>query len=271
VPIVLRDLAFSYPDQPVIRSASATFDDALVHLVLGATGSGKTTLALMLVGLVKPSAGTVAIDGCDPASDQFDRSRLQLAFQFPEVQIFESSVEREIEYGLCNFAVAPEEITERRDWAVDCVGLPRALLAREPSGLSFGERRKVALASVIALRPKYLILDEPLAGLDWRGRRNLVTTVLKLKAEGVATLVFTHEADLVGEMGDTVSIVAEGGLSGPMPVGTFLSSGLDFLPEPVDVLHRLRATGYVLPGGSPQVEEIASAIVAGLGLMRGPR
>ena len=265
MPIVVRDLAVSYFEAQVMLGANATFDDGLIHLVLGATGSGKTTLALVLAGLLKPGRGTVTVDGCDPASSRFDRSRLQLAFQFPEAQIFESSVEREIEYGLRNFAFAPEEIVRRRDWAVGCVGLPRALLPRDPSGLSFGERRKVALASVIALKPAYLVLDEPLAGLDWHGRRSLVATILRLKDEGLTSLVLTHEADLVGEMGDTVSLVVKGGLRGPMPVDVFLGSGLDLVPDFVHIVKELTARGYAIEGAPAQAEAMASVIVKALG------
>jgi energy-coupling factor transport system ATP-binding protein len=214
---------------------------------------------------LKPDRGTVTIDGCDPASDRFDRSRLQLAFQFPEVQIFESSVEREIEYGLRNFAFPPDEIAARRDWALDCVGLPRAILPRDPSGLSFGERRKVALASVIALKPAYLVLDEPLAGLDWHGRRNLVRTILRLKDEGLTSLVLTHEADLVGEVGDTVSLVVKGNLRGPMPVDVFLDSGLDLVPDFVHIVEELKARGYAVQASPARAEAIASAIVKALG------
>jgi energy-coupling factor transport system ATP-binding protein len=266
MPITLRDLAFSYFEDQVIASVNGTFDDGLVHLVLGATGSGKTTLALVLAGLLKPSRGTVTVDGCDPASDRFDRSRLQLAFQFPEVQIFESSVEREIEYGLRNFGLPSEEIVRRRDWALECVGLAPALLPRDPSGLSFGERRKVALASVIALKPAYLVLDEPLAGLDWHGRQNLVATILRLKAEGLTSLVLTHEADLVGEMGDTVSVMAGGSLSGPMPVDVFLGSGLDLVPDFVHIIQELQARGYAIDGRPAQAEAIASVVLRALGL-----
>jgi energy-coupling factor transport system ATP-binding protein len=200
--IVVRDLGFSYFDRTVIGGADAEFRPGLIHLLLGATGSGKTTLALLLAGLLKPKQGSVAVDGCDPASDKFERSRLQLAFQFPEAQIFESVVEREIEYGLRNFGFSREEASARRDWAADCVGLSRRLLSKDPAEISFGERRKTALASAIALKPAYLILDEPLAGLDWQGRTSLVATLLRLKGEGLTTLVLTHEADLIAELGD---------------------------------------------------------------------
>jgi len=281
VPISVRDLVFSYFDEPVVRGVSADFGEGAIHLVVGATGSGKTTLGLVLAGLARPASGSVTVDGCDPASSAFDRSRLQLAFQFPEVQIFESSVAGEIEYGLRNFGLPPAEIEPRRDWAIGCVGLAAALLARDPSSLSFGERRKVALASVIALKPRYLILDEPLAGLDWHGRQSLVGTIIKLKGEGMTTLVLTHETDLVAEMGDTVTVMAGGRLEGPMPPEAFLNSGPgpgtgaseptrsdgpDLRPDFVLALEHLKRRGCPTGPVPRTVEETARALVQSLSL-----
>lgn len=225
MPIVIKNLGFSYFDRSVLEGINARLDDGLVHLLLGSTGSGKTTLALIITGLAAPTRGSVRVDDCDPASGRFERTKLQLAFQFPEVQIFESTVEREIDYGLKNFGLLPDEARARREWAMDCVGLSTTFLTRDPAGLSFGERRKVALASVIALKPKYLVLDEPLAGLDWHGRRHLVETIARLKGEELTTLILTHEADLVAEIGDTVSVLGRGCLLGPLSPEEFLNPG----------------------------------------------
>jgi len=269
--IVIRDVSFSYFDQQVIRGVTATFDRGLVHLLLGGTGSGKTTLALVLAGLARPVRGSVTVDGCDPASDRFDRSALQLAFQFPEVQIFETTVVKEIQYGLRNFGLAGPRMAERLDWAIGCVGLPRALLPKDPGSISFGERRKVALASVIALKPKYLLLDEPLAGLDWHGRRNLVNTILRLRDHGLTTLVLTHEADLVAEIGDTVSILAGGAMAGPMTPESFVASGpsadaLDqarheLLPDFASALHKISSPGHAIGTTPWLIEDVARAMI----------
>jgi energy-coupling factor transport system ATP-binding protein len=272
--IVVRDLGFSYFDRTVIGGADAEFRSGLIHLLLGATGSGKTTFALLLAGLLKPKRGSVAVDGCDPASDKFERSRLQLAFQFPEAQIFESVVEREIEYGLRNFGFSPEEASARRDWAADCVGLSRRLLSKDPAEISFGERRKTALASAIALKPAYLILDEPLAGLDWQGRASLVATLLRLKAEGLTTLVLTHEADLIAELGDAVSLLASGVVTGPMTPEEFLNpdetgqlpgrGGRELVPEFARTLLSLKSLGYPVGKVPRQVGEVAEAAIRAL-------
>jgi energy-coupling factor transporter ATP-binding protein EcfA2 len=263
--VVLEDVRFSYFEKDVLRDVNIALERGLVHVILGRTGSGKTTLALILAGLLKPADGSVRIDGSDPAADDFDRSRVQLAFQFPESQIFELSVEKELEYGLTNFGLSPEEIKKRRDWALDCVGLADAMLVRDPGSLSFGERRKVALASIIALRPDYLILDEPLAGLDWHGRRNLISTVARLKDEGLSSIILTHEADVVGEIGDTVSVAAEKTVRGPLDVAEFLDPESEpehgLLPEYLQAFRSIRCAGLPL-AGAPRSPEAAARAVA---------
>jgi energy-coupling factor transporter ATP-binding protein EcfA2 len=263
VPIIVEDLEFGYSDQPVLNAANAAFEESLIHLVLGATGSGKTTLALMMVGLLEPRRGSVSVDGVNPASRALDRRTLQLAFQFPEAQMFESTVEREIEYGLRNFGFNGAETSQRRRWAMECLDISEGLLARDPARLSFGERRRVALASVVALRPKYLILDEPLAGLDWYGRRHLVETLRRLKADGLTTLVFTHESDLVGETGDTVTAVFQGRILAPAAPEAFLASAEmpDLLPDYAAVLQKVKALSG-LPAAVPRRPDEAATQAA---------
>ena len=273
MPIVIRDLTFSYFETSVLRGIDATFDEAKVHLILGRTGSGKTTFALALAGLLKPRRGSVSVDDSEPASGSFDRRLVQLAFQFPETQIFEVTVEREMSYGLRNFGLGLDESRHRCYWALDCVGLARDLLTRDPNGLSFGERRKLALASVIALKPKYLILDEPLAGLDWHGRESLVKAIARLAREGLTTLILTHETDIVGDIGDTVSMPRDGSISGPISVDAFLYSdnrgGDDMLPDYVAIFKNLKARGFAGQGRPRSTAEVYEAVLTALGVRPG--
>jgi energy-coupling factor transport system ATP-binding protein len=261
-------LTFSYSSDPILADVCLSVDPGRVHLVLGPTGCGKTTLALVLVGLLRPAGGSVLVDGLDPAGKSFPRHLIQLAFQFPEVQMFELSVEKEIAYGLKNFGVPEGECGERSRWALDCVGLSTAFLARDPHGLSFGERRKVALASVIALRPAYLVLDEPLAGLDWKGRRSLVAVVEKIKDQGMTSIILTHEADLVGEVGDVILSMRRGSLSAPRPAADFLyddtvRDGPD-VPDFIRLLHRMAAAGSPVSGRPYRLPDVARAIKSAL-------
>ena len=271
--IEIRGLTHSYFDEPVLGHIDMVLDEGKVHVILGPNGSGKTTLGLAVAGVIRPERGAVLIDGDDPASRSFDRSRVQLAFQFPEEQMFEVSVEAEIAFGLKNFGLSGPEMRERSRWAMECVGLAADLISRAPDELSYGEMRKVALASVIALRPSYLILDEPLAGLDWRSRQSIIESLENLKGEGVTTLVLTHEPDLPVQIGDTVSLLVGGLLeSGPVPTAEFFypagggdTVDLEHLPDIIRVMRGLRRSGVALRGRPVREPAVIDAIFGGPG------
>lgn len=271
--IEIHNLGYSYFDDPVIKHVDMVLKEGQIHVLLGPNGSGKTTLALAVAGVITPTSGRVRVEGRDPAQKGFDRSRVQLAFQFPEEQMFEMTVESEIAFGLKNFGIGRGEIQARSEWAMASVGLPVEMLGRRPDELSYGEMRKVALASVIALKPAYLLLDEPLAGLDWRGRGSIISCIEDLKNEGVTTVVLTHEPDLTAEVGDTVSLIVEGTLRyGPMPVEDFFYStggsagdiDLEHLPDTVRVLRGLRHSGVQAPGHPTREPDIITTILDGV-------
>ena len=262
--IVIDRIGYSYFDAPVLGDVSITLEASRVHLLVGPTGSGKTTLALIMAGLLRPQQGTVLVDGTDPASKQFDRSMMQLAFQFPEAQIFEMTVEKELAYGLRNFGHDPDATRQMSLWALGRVGLTEKMLTRDPASLSFGERRKVALASVIAVKPRYLILDEPFAGLDWYGRHSLVETVSALRSEGIATVILTHETDVVGDLGDTVTVVRDGTVQGRGSAAEFLYQDMrlddGLLPDFARALPLLAEAGHEFAGKPRSVAGVAEAI-----------
>jgi energy-coupling factor transport system ATP-binding protein len=261
---VLEHVSFAYNERPVVNDASLEFAQGLVHLVFGPTGCGKTTLALLLVGLLEPQEGTILVDGADPVGAGFDRQTIQLAFQFPEAQMFELTVEKELSYALENFGLAPGEIRERCLWALDCVGLSGEFLGKDPHSLSFGERRKVALASAVAVRPAYLILDEPLAGLDWSGRRSLVGVIERMKREGMTAVILTHETDLIGEIGDMALSMADGGISKPRPAADFVYSDEKavgrHVPEFIRLLGLMKRSGFRISGKPYRIEDVARAV-----------
>jgi energy-coupling factor transporter ATP-binding protein EcfA2 len=262
--IVLDHLSFAYERDAVFEDVDLTLDPGFVHLILGPTGCGKTTLALLMVGLLKPTAGGVLVDGKDPGRAGFPRHLIQIAFQFPEVQMFELTVEKEIAYGLRNLGLQDSRIGERISWALECIGLPAEWLGRDPRNLSFGERRKVALASVIAMKPVYLLLDEPLAGLDWQGRKSLAAALEGLKRESITVIVLTHEADLIGEVGDTMLSVAGTGISVPRPAAELLygdpwTEGVE-IPEHIRLLHLMAAGGFDIPGRPYRLADTVAAV-----------
>ena len=261
--IELLDVEFCFDGVEIIKRSSTFFEEGLIHLVVGRTGSGKTTLCYLISGLVKPTGGMVLVDGVNPHSKGFDRKVLQLAFQFPEEQIFASKVEEEIGFGPGNFGLKGDEVTQRVAWASSIVGLGSDLLKRSPSELSFGERRRVALASVIAVRPRYLLLDEPFAGLDCAGRRDLVSAIKSLNQDGMTLIIFTHEVDLAGEIGDTITPIEDGKIGSSYRPQDFLEKIDDgcLLPDHILVARNLVKRGWEGRSGLRSINQVSEWII----------
>ena len=224
--------------------------------ILGPTGSGKSTLMQHLVGLLDPEAGRVVLDGV-PAHERGGTSRTQrarvgLAFQYPETQIFEQTVFREVAFGPRNLGLDQDEITARVRWALEMVGLdPAAMESRVPFTLSGGEMRRVALAGTLSLRPEVLILDEPTAGLDPRGRRELLSRVLDWQEKTNSTLILvSHNPDELARVAERVVLLAEGRIVADGTTRQVLSNG-ELLrgtglatPQPVALLRLLQEGGW---------------------------
>lgn len=264
--IELADVEFLYDGVCIIKKSSACFGEGLVHLVVGRTGSGKTTLSYLIAGLIRPTSGKVVVDNVDPSSKDFDRQLLQIAFQFPEEQIFAARVEDEIGFGPRNFGLKGGELEDRVAWAADVVGLGLDLLKRSPSDLSFGERRKVALASVIALKPRYLLLDEPFAGLDLDSRRGLISTISDLTKEGMTLLIFTHEVDVASQIGDMITPIDCGKILGSYQPLDFFEEIEDecLLPLHIVVARNLIKRGWQKQKGMRSVDQVAEWVIEGL-------
>jgi energy-coupling factor transport system ATP-binding protein len=236
--------------------------------IIGSTGSGKSTLVQHLAGLLKPTFGQVLLDGV-PAHGRTSASRAQrrqvgIAFQYPEDQIFEQTVFREVGFGLHNAGLAPDVVEARVRSALESVGLDAAAIGpRNPLTCSGGEMRRIALASVLSVRPQVLILDEPTAGLDPRGRRDLLTYLQGLQAdklhpretervpEGKATLiVISHDLGELAKLVERVLLLSDGRLVADGPARQILGNA-DLLrahrldaPEPVALLTALRNLGW---------------------------
>ena len=166
--------------------------------VIGHTGSGKSTFIQHLNGLLKPSSGSVLFDGKDVhSSKEFSRQvrfRVGLLFQYPEYQLFEETVYRDIAFGPRNMKLKDDEVDERVREAADFVGLEESLLEKSPFDLSGGQKRRVAIAGVIAMRPEVLILDEPTAGLDAAGRDGILQNILDYREAQKATVIMVSHA-----------------------------------------------------------------------------
>jgi len=259
--IQIDKLGYVYaPGTPLARTA---LDGVSLELrpgervgLVGQTGSGKSTLAQQIAGLLMPTFGRVLLDGA-PAHERTpaaraQRRRIGLAFQHPEQQIFEQTVFKEVAFGPHNLGLSEVEVAERVEWALEMVGLdPAAFGDRVPFALSGGEMRRVALAGILAMRPDVLILDEPTAGLDPRGRRELLARVGSWQAEtGMTMILISHHLYEVALLAERVIMLAHGQVAADGPAHQVLSdsqllrsAGLS-APQAVVLLEALRAAGW---------------------------
>jgi energy-coupling factor transport system ATP-binding protein len=234
-----------------------------------------------LAGLLEPAGGRVGLDGvvahARTVAARAQRRRVGLAFQYPEDQIFEQTVLREVAFGPRNLELDEPEIADRVRWALEMVGLdPAAVERRVPFTLSGGEMRRVALAGILSLRPEVLILDEPTAGLDPRGQRELLARVLAWHEQTHATLILvSHNLDELARVVERVVVLAGGRVAADGPVRQVLSdgellraAGLD-VPPPVALMQALRAAGWEVRTDQLLAEEAASEIARALGLLEG--
>jgi energy-coupling factor transport system ATP-binding protein len=275
--IRVEDLTYTYaPGTPLARTAlqDVTLEIATRErvAVVGRTGSGKSTLVQHLAGLLRPTAGCVWLDGI-PAharsrAARAARRRVGLAFQSPEDQIFEQTVFREVAFGPRNLGLAEADVTARVRWALEMVGLePAAIEQRVPFTLSGGEMRRVALASILALRPEVLILDEPTAGLDPRGRRQLLARVEDWHTESEATLIMvSHDLNEVARVTDRVILLDDGAVAADGPTRAVLSDGTLLqqaglaLSPPAALLQALQRAGWLVRPDRVLSEEAAEEI-----------
>ena len=251
-----------------LNDVSLTIDDGEFIGIVGHTGSGKSTLVQHLNGLLKPSSGQVLIDGEDLNGEHVNRralrQRIGLVFQYPEYQLFEETVAKDIAFGPKNQGLSPEEIDQRVRYAMDCVHMDYDHYAgQSPFELSGGQMRRVAIAGVLAMKPSVLILDEPTAGLDPRGRDRILSMLEELHTREHTTVVMvSHSMDDMARLATRLIVMAEGrvALSGtPREVFAqeerMLSLGLG-VPEAARLCRQLRQRGYDLPGDLYRPEEL---------------
>jgi len=244
--------------------------------IIGHTGSGKSTLIQHLNGLLKPTSGKVYFDGQDVnASKTFSRSvrfNVGLVFQYPEYQLFEDTVYKDIAFGPKNMGLDEAEIDRRVHEAAEFVQLPQAYLEKSPFELSGGEKRKAAIAGVIAMRPKVLILDEPTAGLDPLGCANLMENIRQYRIKNNATIILvTHSMEQIAREVDRLVVLSEGRIiieGEPEEVfsrADELAALRLAVPEVTEIFAELGRMGVSVPAGVFTLEQAVSAIDAAAG------
>ena len=216
----LENAGFTYqkgmPDEKTaVSGVTLSFDEGDFVGIIGHTGSGKSTLIQMLNGLLKPTTGNVYIDGDDIWDDRSKlrekRFKVGLVLQYPEYQLFEETVRKDIAFGPRNLGLSEEEIDSRVKEAAEFLRIPDKLLDRSPFDLSGGEKRRAAIAGVLAMRPEVLVLDEPTAGLDPRGRRDILDVIRNYhEAEKKTVILVSHSMDDVARYANKVLVMNNG-------------------------------------------------------------
>lgn len=217
----VRGVSFAYKGSTAgkcaLKDINLSFKDNMITGLIGHTGSGKSTLVQMFNGLLKPDSGQILLDGKDIWGDDVKirdvRFRVGLVMQYPEYQLFADTVEADIAYGPGNMGMSPEQITEAVTKSAGFVNLDASLLKKSPFDLSGGQKRRAALAGVIAMGPEILVLDEPAAGLDPAGRREILGKIKDYqRASGTTVIIVSHSMEDMAMYCDRVAVLSRGQL-----------------------------------------------------------
>ncbi len=240
--------------------------------IIGHTGSGKSTFIQHLNGLLKPSSGQVLFDGQDIHSTKETtrqvRFRVGLLFQYPEYQLFEETVYKDIAFGPKNMKLKEDEVDERVREAAAFVGLGEELLEKSPFDLSGGQKRRVAIAGVIAMRPEVLILDEPTAGLDPGGREDLMENILRYHDGGKRTVIYiTHSMEDAARISRRIVVFNHGHIALDGTPAEVFRHGFELVqmgiivPQVTRVMMRLRELGLDVDDSVYTVEQAKAALL----------
>ena len=259
MPLKLENVSVVYGEGTPFRKVALDninieFPKGKITGIIGHTGSGKSTLAQLLNGLNKPTSGKIYLDGKDiwekPKEISKIRFKVGLAFQYPEYQLFEETVGKDISFGPKNMGLDENEIALRVAEAAKLCGIPEDSLSRSPFELSGGQKRRVAIAGVMAMRPEYLVLDEPAAGLDPVGKTDILGGIINYKNETEGTVVLiSHSMEDVAKYSDMILVLKEGKVFSYGSVEEIFSdieslanSSLD-LPQITRLFHELKKRG----------------------------
>jgi energy-coupling factor transport system ATP-binding protein len=263
-------------EKHAIRGVSLDIHEGELLGIIGHTGSGKSTFVQHLNGLLRPHAGRILLDGKDiwenPKKIRDVRFRVGMVFQYPEHQLFEDTIYKDIAFGPKNMGLPEEEIDRRVRQAAAYVGLPEALLEKSPFDLSGGEKRRAAIAGVMAMEPQVLILDEPTAGLDPRGREQILAMIQDYRnTRNTTVLLVSHSMEDVARVADRVLVMAEGQVAMLDTVDAVFSRAEELeaigltVPAVTKTLLLLQRAGVAVDTAAYTVEQATAQILALLG------
>lgn len=277
MPIIIDNLSYTYSpntafSHDALKNISLTVDDGEYLGIIGHTGSGKSTFVLHLNGLIKLTSGKIIINDID-LSKKYDykklRSTVGIVFQYPEYQLFDETVEKDIGFGPKNLGLSKEEINYRVRSAVEMVGLDyQNVKDRSPFELSGGQKRRAALAGVIAMHPKILILDEPTAGLDPKGKQSILDLVKTIKKASNATIVMiSHNMNEINENCSRIAVLDNGHLKYYMKPDELVEYGQELentgleLSTSAKIAESLRNKGIDLKKGIVKQQELVDEVL----------
>jgi cobalt/nickel transport system ATP-binding protein len=251
--VSVKNIRFAYPaGVKAINDVSLEIRKGERVALLGPNGSGKSTLILLIAGLLSPQKGEIKVFNEETTAKSFHklRQKIGVVFQDPDDQLFNQTVIEDVAYGPKNLGLTPEIIQKRCDHILEDIGISH-LRERPPHRLSFGEKKKVSLATALVLKPELIILDEPTANLDLLSRRGLIDLLNELNAEGTTIVVSTHDVEALPELVDRVIIVSHGSVLGEGDIHNVLqdtelleSAGLE-PPSIARLFGKLKSLGII--------------------------
>ena len=263
--IKLNNVSYTYMsggpfEAAAVENVSVTINSGEFVGLMGHTGSGKSTLIQMIAGLIKPTSGTIEIDGEVLHSKTCDRRKTRfktgLVMQYPEYQLFEETVFKDIAFGPTNMGLSKEEIKRRVETSANLVGLSNEILEKSPFELSGGQKRRVAIAGVLAMEPKLLILDEPTAGLDPKGRDEILFKIKDMHEKlGITVILVSHSMEDLANLTEKIMVMNHGQLEMFDKTSEIFKRseklkkvGLS-VPQITEICDKLRENGCLIPKG----------------------
>lgn len=278
MPIEIKELSFSYDSKPFIDNLNLKINDGEMVGIIGNTGCGKSTFVRLIAGLIKSDSGKIIIDGDNITNKKFNkkilRRKLGIVFQFPEMQLFEQTIEKDIFFGLKQYKLTYDEKYKRAKEALEFLGLDfERIKDKSPLALSGGEKRKIAVAGILVCKPKYLIFDEPIAGLDCNSRDNFMKLLLALKQNGTTIIIISHNTDYLAEYADRI-LVMDGGkiISDDKPNEIFnqatLLNNLNIgVCNSKEIANSLNENGFNIQNDILKYDDLLSSIISNIGVI----
>lgn len=281
MPIIIDNVSYVYGGDTAmkveaLKDINLVIPDGQFLGIIGHTGSGKSTLVQHLNGLIRATSGHIYFNGEDIYDADYNmktlRSKVGLVFQYPEHQLFEIDVFSDVCFGPKNLGLEKKEVELRAYEALKKVGLPDECFYQSPFDLSGGQKRRVAIAGVLAMKPEVLILDEPTAGLDPKGREEILDQIMKLKEEsGLTIILVSHSMEDVAEYVDRIVVMNRGQVMYDNPPREVFGHYKELeevglaAPQVTYIMHKLHDRGFAVDTGATTIGEAAGEILKALG------